>query len=140
MIEQKLEQRLERLRNEIKSLKAGMPIAGSLLDTYFYTSVFTHNYNDNDEARYTVKFTPVSPDDGIGLTAMYTYCEALAQDAYWSQYNPVYLAIDEGYQVNSSGQAIKSDRFIASGYGTYTVKITVSVYSSVPGTLSIEWT
>ena len=134
-----IEQRLDKMQNEIRSLKSSMPIAGSLLDTYFYTAVFTHNYNDGQETNYTVKFTPVNPADGIGLTAMYTYCEALAQDAYWSQYNPVFLSIDEGYHVNSSGQAVRDDTFTASGFGTYTVKVTVSVYSTVPGSLSIDW-
>lgn len=134
-----IEERIDRLQNEIKSLKSSMPIAGSLLDTYFYTAVFTHDYNDNDQANYTVKFTPANPAGGIGLTSMYTYCEALAQDAYWSQFNPVFLSIKEGYYVNGSGQVAFDDRFIASGYGTYTVRVTVSVYSTVPGSLSISW-
>ena len=135
-----MEQRLERIQNEIKSLKASMPISGSLIDTYFYTEVFTNTYNDNQQANFTIKFTPMDLDNGLGLTIMYEYCEALANDAYWSQFNPVFLSIDEGYYVNSSGQAVKDDSFTASGYGAYTVRVTASVYSTIPGTLSIEWT
>ena len=134
-----IEQRIDRLQNEIKSLKTSMPIAGSLLDTYFYTAVFTHDYNDGDTAHYTTIFTPANPAGGIGLTSMYTYCEALAQDAYWSQFNPVFLAISEGYHVNGSGQATYDGNFYAAGFGTYTVRVTVSVYSTVPGSLSISW-
>lgn len=134
-----IEQRLEKLQNEIRSMKSSMPISGSLLDTYFYNSVFMRDYNDNEEVHYSVKFTPVTPADGIGLTALYTYCEALTHDPYKSQYNPVFLSIDEGYHVNSSGQAVRDDQFFASGFGTYTVRVTASVYSTVPGTLSIEW-
>lgn len=134
-----IEQKLERLQGEIKSLKSAMPIAGSLLDTYFYTSVFTHDYNDGDLSKYTAVFTPTMPEYGLGVLSLYVYCESLSTDPRWSPYNPVFLSISEGYQVNNSGQAIRHDSFRATGFGTYTVKVTVSVYSTVPGTLSIEW-
>lgn len=135
-----IEQRLERLQNEIKSLKTSMPIAGSLIDIYFYNEVFTKDFPDNTTARWTAKFTPINPSDGLGFTVFYEYCEALASDPYWSQFNPVFLAISEGYYVNQSGQAIRDDAFSSSGFGTFTVKVTISVYSTVPGSLSIEWT
>ena len=134
-----IEQRLERIRSEIKSLKTSMPIAGSLVDIYFYNEVFTKSFPDNTTAKWTVKFTPANPSAGLGFTIMYEYCESLASDSYWAQFNPIFLAISEGYYLDNSGNAAKDDGFVSSGYGNFTVKVTASVYSTVPGSLSIEW-
>lgn len=134
-----IEQRVEKLQNEIRSLKTSMPIAGSLVDIYFYNEVFTKVYPDNTTAHWTAKFIPTNPSAGLGFTIMYEYCEALASDPRWAQFNPVFLSISEGYYINGSGHAVIDDSFSSSGFGDYTVKVTISVYSTVPGSLSIEW-
>ena len=134
-----IEQRLERLQNEIKSLKTSMPIAGSLIDIYFYNEVFTKDFPDNTTARWTAKFTPTDPSAGLGFTIFYEYCEALSSDPRWEPYNPTFLSISEGYYVAQNGEAARDGGFYSSGFGTFTVKVTISVYSTVPGSLSIEW-
>lgn len=134
-----IEQRLERLQNEIKSLKTSMPIAGSLIDIYFYNGVFTKDFPDNTTARWTAKFTPTDPSAGLGFTIFYEYCEALSNDPHWVPYNPLFLAISEGYYVTQSGIAARDDGLMSAGMGTFTAKVTISVYSTVPGSLSIEW-
>lgn len=130
---------MERLRNEIKSLKASMPIAGSLVDTYFYIKTSSNSYSDGQRVNYTARFIPVNPADGLGITEMSVYCEALASTQPWVQDNPVYLDIDTGYYTNGSGEAQYDGDFVATGYGSYTVQITVAIYSTVPGSIQIDF-
>lgn len=135
-----MEERINKLENEVKNTKTAMPIAGSLVDTYFYSKTETATYPDNTQISYRMKFIPSDPANGIGLTNMYNYCELLANDSYWSQFNPVFLDIDEGGYVNSSGEYVCDGSFNASGYGdTYTLRITVAAYSTVPGSVMIEF-
>lgn len=135
-----MEERINKLDTEIKNIKAAMPIAGSLLDIYFYNKIETASYPDNTSISYKVIFSPTMPALGIGLTNMYNYCELLANDTYWSQFNPVFLDIDEGGYINSSGEYVYEGSFSASGYGdTYTLQITAAVYSTVPGSIRIEF-
>ena len=135
-----MEERMVKLENEIKSTKTAMPVAGSLVDTYFYSKTETATYPDNTPISYRVKFVPSNLAEGIGLTNMYNYCELLANDSYWSQFNPVFLDIDEGGFINSSGEYVYTGSFNASGYGaTYTLRITVAAYSTVPGSVMIEF-
>lgn len=135
-----MEERLSKLDNEIKNTKTAMPIAGSLVDTYFYSKTDTAIYPDNTTVSFKVIFTPIDSSAGIGLTNMYSYSELLANDSYWAQFNPVFLDIDEGGYVNSSGEYVYEGRFGASGYGdTYTLRITAAVYSTVPGSIRIEF-
>lgn len=131
-----IEERLERINSEIKQLKSSMPVAGSLLDTYFYTHTATATYNDGVQAKYKIKYTPVFQDEGLGMTEVFVYCEANTSDPDYSQDNPIYLSVEEGYYVES-GSATNDDYFTATGFGTYEVKITVAVYSTVPGTIEI---
>lgn len=133
-----MEERLEKVDNEIKSLKASMPVAGSMLDTYFYTKVSSAVYPDGATANYRVRFIPADPSGGLGITNVYTYCESLASVSPWSQYNPVYLAVDSGYYKNISGEAVFDDSFSSTGYGTCEVRITAAVSSTVPGSIKIE--
>lgn len=135
-----IEERLTKLENEIKSIKTSMPIAGSLLDTYFYNKVEVANYPDNVTASYKVKFVPLDSSSELGVTSMYTYCELLALDGYWSQFNPVFLSIQEGGYVNNSGEYEYTGSFFASGYGdSYDLRVTAAVYSTVPGSIEIEF-
>lgn len=134
-----IEERLTRLKNEIKDTKASMPIAGSLLDTYFYSKTDSEVYIDNTTGTYKVRFIPTLPDEGLGMTDMYTYCEVLASNAPWSQYNPVQLFIREGGYVDSNTEYVYEDDFTASGFGNFTLRITAAVYSTVPGHIEIEF-
>lgn len=135
-----MEERINKLENEVKNTKTAMPIAGSLVDTYFYSKTEIATYPDNTPISYRVRFIPASLTTGIGLTNMYSYCELLANDSYWSQFNPVFLDIDEGGYLNGSGEYVFESSFNASGYGaTYTLRITSAVYSTVPGSIVIEF-
>lgn len=133
-----MEERLEKIGDEIKFLKSSMPIAGSMLDTYFYTKVASATYSDGATAHYRVKFIPADSSLGLGITNVYNYCEGLASSSPWSQYNPVFLSVSNGYYKNSAGEAVFDDQFTNSGYGSFEVRVTAAVSSTVPGSIQIE--
>lgn len=134
-----IEQKLEKIENEIKATKSSMPISGSLMDTYFYNKTeLSPAYQDGYIASFTVKFTPTNIAAGEGITNLYEYCELIVSDSYWSQFNPMYLNINQGYYMKD-GIAQFDDSFFAAGYGNYNIRATISVFSTVPGSVSIEW-
>ena len=135
-----IEERVQRLRNEIKSLKTSMPVAGSLLDTYFYsTTVISTSYPDGSTVRFRIKFNPITPADGLGMTELFEYCESLADNAPWSDDNPVFLSVQNGYFVDGNGSAVREDTFSTTGMGTFKARITAAVYSTVPGNIEITF-
>ena len=134
-----MEERMERLKNEIVSLKASMPVSGASLDTYFYTKTVSASFPDNTTVNYLMKFIPSNPSEGLGLTEMFEYCEGIATTSPWSQNNPFFLSVLNGYSVDSSGNAVKDGGFTASGYGPFDTKITVAVYSTVEGHIEITF-
>ena len=135
-----IEERVQRLRNEIKSLKTSMPVGGSLLDTYFYSkTIVSNSYPDGATVNYRIKFNPVTPADGLGMTELFEYCEGLADNSPWSDNNPVFLAVNNGYFVDSNGSAVKENSFFMSNFGTFKARITAAVYSTVPGNIEITF-
>lgn len=134
-----IEERVERLRNEIKSLKTTMPIAGSLVDTYCYTQSSSAVFPGNTRASYTMKFKPTFPENGLGLTEMFEYLEVYSSDPYWSQFNPIFLSVLNGYYKDANGNAVKDWGFTYGNNDDYTVKVTVAVYSTVPGDIEISF-
>lgn len=134
-----IEERVQRLRDDIKALKTSMPISGSLLETYFYTKTSSATYADGATAHYTIKFVPTNPQNGLGITELFEYCEGLATGGQWAQYNPVFLTVFEGYYVDGNGNAVRDESYQSTGFGTYEVKVTASVYSTVPGNIQITF-
>lgn len=135
-----MEQRMQQTSDEIKAIKSSMPIAGSLLDLYFYSKVETSgSYPDGATAYYRVKFVPLDPAGGLGLTELTEDGSFLASSAYWSQFNPLGFTVKRGYKVDPDGSASIEDGFFTAGYGEFNVQVTASVYSTVPGTIEIEF-
>lgn len=132
------ENRVNGLVDDIKALKSSMPVAGSLLDLYFYTKTEISPDYSGGTSNYTTKFVPDNPEEGLGLTEMYKYAEQLAKSDPWAQYNPIFFSISDGYGVDQDGSAARSDSFESGGI-VYNLKITVTVYSTVPGHIEIEF-
>lgn len=128
------------LRDEIKSLKSSMPIAGSLLDLYFYSETTTVTYQENTHVYCEVKFVPDDPSEGLGITEVFYMLECFATGGYWSQFNPIFLTVHEGYYENSEGEAQVDEEASFAGFGDFETKVTVCVYSTVPGHIEIELT
>lgn len=134
-----IEERLNRLNSEIKALKSSLPIAGSTIETFFYTKVASKVYPGETQVDYKVRYTLKNPAGGFGITNLYVTCEALASDEHWAQYNPIFLSVQQGYYPEGNNSATYVGSFLYGGFDSYEVRITAAVSSTVPGDITIEF-
>ena len=132
-----MEQRLKRVDDDVKSLKASLPISGSLVKTYCHNATSNKTFPDGSSFTYTVEFTPSS---GGGIVDLSGYIELWTNSPSFSQYNPVALFFNSGYTINSSGKyvATGSGSFAASDGSTFEVRAIAVVYGTLDGSIEID--
>ena len=135
-----IEQRLRKLENDMKALKATAPISGSLVKTFIYKKTASKVYADGYDYTCTIKFIP-SDINATGIVELSYYCENWTNSATFSQYNPVGAYINSGYTINSNGEYVISTTgaFSASDGSTYEVKTTATAYGTIAGSIEIEF-
>lgn len=136
-----MEQSLQRVENELKALKASLPVAGSLVETYCMTQKFTKTIQNGANWQYTITFTPFPGYGKIAINTMSVYCEDWASGPYTSQYNPYsYVSANNPTQANN-GVMVFTRKGKTTFYDgdDYEKRLTVTVYGTIPGTLSIAW-
>lgn len=133
-----MEQRLKRVDDDIKALKANLPISGSLVKTYCHNATSSKTFPDGTAFTYTVKFTPSNEGGIVDLSG---YIELWTNSPTFSQYNPVALYFNSGYTINSSGEYIAtgSGSFSASDGSTFEVRATAVVYGTLDGSIEINF-
>ena len=141
MIVDSMEKSVARLENEMKSLKASLPVSGSLVETYIVTENFTKTLPNHSSYKYTITFTPYQDYEKIGINTMSVYVEDWASGPYTSQFNPYsYSSVSNAAQDNSGTISYSNSGNVNFYDGdTFDMKIICSVYGTTPGTLSIIW-
>lgn len=136
-----MENSLERIKQELKSLKASMPVSSSLVETYIITQTFIKVLPNQQEYTYTITFTPYEDYRKIGINSFSLYKEEWASGPITSQYNPYSFGSVEGASQNADGSMSYSTSSTPYFYDgdTFELRITASVFGTIPGTLSIEW-
>lgn len=133
-----MEQRLERLDNDIKALKASAPISGSLVKTYCYKKTSSKTFPDNTSFNCSVSFAPDSENNGV--VELSCYIETWTNSPTFSQYNPIGAYINSGYTIDSNGNYVlsTSGASITSDGSTYEVRATAVVYGTLEGSIEID--
>lgn len=137
-----IEQELTRIQNEIKALKSSMPVSGSLVETYCITQKSSKVFPVTSGFSYTIKFTPRAGYERVGIVTVSNYLEEWASGPVTSQYNPYSFVSGISSHQNPDG-SVTLDYSEGAGYwydgDTFEVRVTASVYGTIPGTLSIQW-
>lgn len=136
-----MEQELTRIENEIKALKSSLPVSGSLVDTFCITRKVTKTLQNEAPYQYTVTFTPDQEYGKKGLATLSIYEEEWASGPYTSQYNPYAFGSSHTSRQQSDGTitvTVGDTPYFYDG-DTFDLKLTVSVYGTIPGDLSITW-
>ncbi len=136
-----MEKSLERIEQEIKDLKASMPVSGSLVETYFISQTFIKTLPNKAAYSFTITFTPYPGYEKAGINTLSMYIEDWASGPYTSQFNPYSFTCYSNESQRNDGVIISTHSGTAYFYDgdTFEERITVCAYGTVPGTLSIEW-
>ena len=136
-----IEDSLQRIENELKALKASMPVAGSLVETYCITRHFNKTLPNRSSYQFTITFTPNPGYEKIGINTVSIYIEDWASGPYTSQFNPYSFTSSNIPTQTTTGVMAYTVKGTASFYDgdDYEKRITVTSYGTIPGTLSIDW-
>lgn len=136
-----IEQRLQKINNEIQALKASMPISGSTIDLYHYTLTETKTMESGQWFYCTATFTPTNPSDNYGLVEMSTLERHMTTSEVWSQYNPMAERGRSGSWVTSGGEYKNyiEGMTATSDSAPWEAIVTVNVISTMEGTITLSW-
>lgn len=134
-----IEKRLEKIENDIKSLKSSMPISGSTIDTYILRNTTTKRFADGEDYTCTVRFIP---KDGKvmadGIVEFSVYVEHWIET--WGDDNPVMSVISNGYKHNQGvAEIIETGGHSSSDRSPWEARMTAVAYGTLDGTIEFEW-
>ena len=136
-----IEKSIQRIKEEMQALKASMPVSGSLVETYIVTETFIKTLPNKTPYSFTITFTPSAEYRSVNLSSFSLYEEDWASGPITSQYNPYSFLSIEGASQDNSGVIVYSSSSTPYFFDgdTFEIRLTASVYGTVPGTLSIQW-
>lgn len=136
-----IEQRLQKVADEIRSLKATMPISGSLINLYHYTLTDTITMESGKQFYCTVTFTPLNLSESTGLVELSTIEIYNTTSEFWSQYNPMSEQARTGSMAMPGGgyESYLTGVMSTSDEAPWEATVIANVTSTMEGTITISW-